>query len=352
VTPYTIESSDAVGVADITAFQAYNSSAAASNDTLSGATLQLNSILTVNEQGGLQQFYWVQNTPDFVTSASQVAWADNIWNFSVSGILSNSTITSPDGGYAFSYYNSGNPGYYYSFESSNSTYRLPLQLALIISETTIPGTGVLVQMGAQEIGNGSAPAQAINWFDNATILDPTVQSAALYVSGNVTTPNGLYSDTELVFGGEGNGETTHFTQLSASLGLFYGNTTAGTQTAFPSYYSFGGDTGEATDDLSVSYTGNGFSTLAVGTPDYVYLGTASGTYTLPLAGATVSTSFSAASSTSTASQSSSSGSASSFPLSYLATVVVLLSVAVLLTLSARNARQAGPKIQRKSSEHT
>ena len=72
VTSYTIESSDAVGVADITAFQAYNSSAAASNDTLSGATLQLNSILEVNEQGGLQQFYWVQNTPDFVTSASQV----------------------------------------------------------------------------------------------------------------------------------------------------------------------------------------------------------------------------------------------------------------------------------------
>jgi thermopsin len=345
VTSYTIESSDAVGVADITAFQAYNSSAAASNDTLSGATLQLNSILAVNEQGGLQQFYWVQNTPDFVTSASQVAWADNIWNFSVSGVLSNSTITSQDGGYAFSYYNNGNPGYYYSFESSNSTYRLPLQLALIISETTIPGTGVLVQMGEQEIGNGSAPAQAINWFDNATIHDPTVQSAAFYVSGNVTTPNGLYSDTELVFGGEGNGEATHFTQLSASLGLFYGNSTAGTQTAFPSYYDFGGDTGEATDDLSVYYSGNGFSTVSVGTPDYVYLGAASGTYTLPLAGTTVSTSFSAASSASTTSQSSSSGSASSFPLSYLAAVFVLASVAALLTLSARNARKAGPKIQ-------
>lgn len=353
VTPYTIESTDAVGVADITAFQAYNSSAAASNDTLSGATLQLNSILAVNEQGGLRQFYWVQNTPDFVTNASQVAWADNIWNFSVSGILSNSTITSSDGGYAYSYYNNGNPGYYYSFETSNSTYTLPLQLALIVSETAMPGKGVLVQLGAQEIGNGSAPAQSIDWFDNATIVDPTVQSAAFYVSGNVTTPNGLYSDTELVFGGEGNGETTHFTQLSASLGLFYGNSTSGTQTAFPSYYSFGGDTGEATDDLSVSYSGNGFSTLSVGTPNYIYLGTASGTYTLPLAGVTVTTSFSAASSSSTVStisQSSSSGSASSLPLSYLAVIFVLASVVATVTLSARNARRTGPRIQRRSSE--
>ena len=343
VTPYTVKSSDAVGVADIAALQAYNASAAASNDTLSGATLQLNSILEVDEQGGLQQFYWVQNTPDFVTSASQVAWADNIWNFSVSGILSNSTITSADGGYAYSYNNNGAPGYYYSFESSNSTYSLPLQLALIISETAMPGKGVTVQMGAQEISNGSAPAQPINWFDNATIVDPTVQSAAFYVSGNVTTPNGLYTDTELVFGGEGNGEATHFTQLSASIGLFYGNSTVGPQTAFPSFYSFGGDTGEATDDVSVSYSGNGFSTVSVGTPDYVYLGTASGTYTLPLAGTTVTTSFSSQSTTSTSTTSSSSGSASSFPLSYLAGVLLLVSFLALVTVSARGARRVGRK---------
>ena len=128
------------------------------------------------------------------------------------------------------------------------------------------------------------------------------------------------------------------------------NTTVGAQTAFPSFYSFGGDTGEATDDLSVSYSGNGFSTLSVGTPDYVYLGTASGTYTLPLAGATVSTSFSAASSISTTSQSTSSGSASSLPLSYLATLLVFVSVAALLTLSARNARKAGQETKRRSFE--
>src|SRR4029077_17015924 len=151
----------------IASLQAYNSSAASINDTLSGATLQLNSVLVVNEAGGLRQMYWAKNTPDFGTSASTVAWADNVWNFSASGFLSNSTITSQDGGEAFSYYPNGLPSYSYSFEASNSTYDLPFQLALIIGETAIPGQGVLVQMGAQVIGNGSAPAQAIYWFDNA-----------------------------------------------------------------------------------------------------------------------------------------------------------------------------------------
>jgi thermopsin len=349
VTPYTAEGSDVVGVADIASFQAYNSSAASSNDTLSGATLQLNTVLVVNEAGGLRQMYWAQNTPDFVTSASTVAWADNIWNFSVSGFLSNSTITSPDGGEAFSYYTNGLPSYYYSFESSNSTYNLPFQLALIIGETTIPGQGVLVQMGTQVIGNGSGPAQGIEWFDNATIHDPTVQSAYFYVSGNDTAPNGLYYDTELVFGGEGNGEATNFTQMSASLGLFYGNSTTGALKAFPSYYTFGGDTGESADNLYVSYGENGFSTIATGTPSYVYLGRASGSYSLPLAGTTVSSSFSSVTSnqTSTTSQSSSSGtSLSSFPLSYLATVLVLVAVAGLVTLSARRSRGTRTRIQK------
>ncbi len=335
VTPYTTESSDVVGVAAIASLGAYNASAALYNDTLSGATLQLNSMLVVNEQGGLQQSYWVQNTPDFVTSASQVSWADNIWNSSVSGFLSNSTITSTDGGYAYSFYNYGYPGYYYSFQSSNSTYLLPLQLALIISETATPGQGVLVQMGTQVIGNGSAPAQAINWFDNATIHDPLVQSAYFYVSGNATVPNGQFYDTEFVFGGEGNGESTTFTQLSASLGLFYGDSPTGPQTSFPSYYNFGGNTGEAAYNLHVAYAGNGFSTLSIGTPNYSYLGRVSATYSLPRAGTTVTMSFSSETSTSQSTSSS-----LSLPTYVIAGVVIaaILVLVLVMVMRSRGAR--------------
>ena len=337
VTPYTIKSTDVVGIANIASMQAYNASATFYNDTISGATIQLNSILVVNEQGGNQQAYWTQDTPDFVTSASVVSWADNIWNGSVSGYIDNSTITSTDGGYAYP----ANPGYYYSFQSGNSTYHFPLALALVMSETTTPGVGVLVQFGAQVMANGSEQAQTINWFDNATIHDPSVQSSYFEVSGNATVPDGLFYESELVFGGEGNGESTQFTQLSASLGLFYGNSTSEAQTAYPSYYSFGGNTGEAADNLQVSNPTNGFSTVSVGAPDYAYLGSVSGTYTLPRAGTTVTVSISSQITTTTQSASSgSSGPSSPLPTSLIAggVIVAAVLVALVVVMSRRGAR--------------
>jgi thermopsin len=111
-----------------------------------------------------------------------------------------------------------------------------------------------------------------------------VQSAYFYVAGNATAPNGDFYDSEFVFGGQGNGEATTFTQFGASLGLFYGDSVTGAQTAYPSLYSFGANTAEGAYNLHVSYTGNGFSSVSVGNSNYVYLGPASGSYTLPPAG--------------------------------------------------------------------
>ncbi len=299
VTSYTVESSDVLGVADIASLQAYNGSAARYDDAVSGASLQLNSILVVNEAGGRQQNYWVQDIPDFVTATSTVSWADNIWNASVSGFLSNGTVTSTDGGYVYSFPNGPSTGYYYSYQSSNTTYRLPLDLALIMSETAVQGVGVRVQIGVQEIASGTAAAKSIDWFDNATISDPTVQSAYFYVAGNAAAPNGEFYDSEFVFGGEGNGESTTFTQLTASLGLFYGNSVTGAQTAYPSLYSFGGNTAEGAYNLHISYAGDGFSSVSVGSPNYVYLGRASGSYTLPPAGTQTTSSTTSSSTAST-----------------------------------------------------
>ena len=280
VTPYDVAAHEVVGVADISSLLAQNATAQLANSTVSGATLQLNSVLVVNEKGGDQQVYWAQNTPDFVTSAQQFAYGDNVWNYSVSGFLSNATITSSNGGLAYSYSQSGQTQYYYGLELSNSTYALPLDLALAINETVSPGRGVVVQMGAQELRNGSIPATPMDWFDNVTIHDPTVSSAYFYVSGNNTTPEGTFYDTEFVFGGENDGEATSFTQMSASMQLFYDNSTDGVLTYFPSYYSFGQDTAESADNLRVSYSGNGVAQVSPGSANYVYLGRASGTSSL------------------------------------------------------------------------
>ena len=58
--------------------------------------------------------------------------------------------------------------------------------------------------------------------------------------------------------------------MSSMLGLYYLNDTQ--FVPFPSYYSFGGDTGETADDLHVNYLGNGTASVSLGTPNYVYLG--------------------------------------------------------------------------------
>jgi Thermopsin len=330
VTPYSVAAHEVVGVADISSLLAQNSTANLANSTVSGATLQLNSVLVVNEKNGTQQVYWAQNTPDFVTSASQVAYGDNLWNYSVSGFLSNTTITSSNGGYVFSSSQSGLTQYYYAVELSNSSYALPLDLALAINETVAPGQGVVVQMGAQVLRNGSELATPMDWFDNMTIHDPTVQSAYFYVSGNNTTPEGTFYDTEFVFGGENDGETTDFNQMSASLQLFYDNSTNGLLTYFPSYYGFGQDTLEAADNLHVSYSGNGVVEVSPGSVNYVYLGAASGTSSLSqLAASANSTSTSTVQSTSSSSPTGTTASAPELLIGLLGIAALVIVVAVV-----------------------
>ena len=279
-TPYAIASTDVIGVASISSINAYNATAESVGENPSGASLQLNSVLVVNERGGAQA-YWCQNTPDFVTSASQVALADNVWNYSASGFLSNDSITSEGGGgYVSTFQQNGTTEYYYAYEESNSSYSLPLGLVLLINATAEPGTGVLVQFGASLTGDSPGVKTGADWFDNVTIHNPTVTGAYFFTAGNYTTPIGTFYDTELVFGGEGGGEETNFMQLGANLGLFYANSTSDRMNAFPSYFSFGLDTAEAADNAVVKYLGNGTAKVSVGTPNYDYLGAASGNFAL------------------------------------------------------------------------
>ena len=278
VTPYEIRTNQIVGVTNISSFQVNTPDAPQYGDAITGATLQLNALLVVNDNGSSsQKVYWVQDVPDFVTGASQVSFGDEIWNFTdLTGYLSNQTITSTNfqnGGFV---YPGGNgTTAVYNYNGNNATYALPLNFGILVSETVLPNTGVLVQLGYHTLANGSAVSSTTNWFDNVTIHDASVQTAYFDVNGNSTTPVGDYFDAELVFAGEGNLESANFTQLNATLGLFYQNTTTGILSSFPTYYDFSGDTGEAANDLVVNYT-NGIVSVEQGAnPNYVYLGNAS-----------------------------------------------------------------------------
>ncbi len=285
VASYDINTSRLAGVANITSLLAYNATASRAGVSIYGATLQLNSMLVVTDVGGSQQVYWCQNVLDFVTNDSIVSFGDNVWNFSDSRyFLSNNTISSSSGGFVGSFDSQGMTQYYYGYASLNFTYQMPLSLVLVMNESLLPGRGVMLQMGTQILGNGSLSATPVDWFDNITIPDPSIQSARFFTSGDDSTPTGYFYDTELVFGGEANGESTSFRQMSASLGLFYLNESR--MVSFPSLYSFGGDTLESADNIQVSYSGDGYPQVTVGTPVYQYLGRASGGLSYPV-GATI-----------------------------------------------------------------
>jgi thermopsin len=281
--PYFVASSSVMGLANITTIQAYNATAAKAaglNDPYM-ASLQLNLILAVRNSDGSLYVYWPQNVPTFYTDKHMVQLSNNVLNMTGDGAwLSNSTITSPDG-LVTEYNNSGSVQYYYGdyLKSPVFSYALPFEFALLMNESVVPGQGVLLSMGFQVMANGTAvQGEPIYWFDNITIHDPSVSQASFVVSGYRYTPVGAssflgsYYDAELVFGGGGNGEVVQFTELSCALGLFYYSDTQHGYTAFPSYYSFGSDTAEATTNVHVDYAGGGYAALSTGVPDYTYLG--------------------------------------------------------------------------------
>ncbi|MGP8124329.1 MAG: thermopsin family protease [Nitrososphaerales archaeon] len=334
--PYSVQTDEVVGAARISALSAYNATAASADSAVSGATLQLNAMLVVQQTDGLQQTYWCQNIPDFVTATLSLAASDNLWNASINGFLSNDSVTSEEGlGAVYSIPSNGGTQYYYSYGSSNSSYSLPLDLDILMKETVSQGEGVVVQMGMQVLRNGTGPSTPISWFDNSTIHDSGVQDAYFLTTGNQTTPDGLFYDTELAFGGEANGESTFFTQMNATLGLFYASTSNGVLTAFPSYFSYGWDTVESADNLRVTKSGNGSGQVSTGIPDYIYLGTASGTLGLGTSTATGSSSTVSGSTTSLPSASSTnsnpgvSSGVPEFPIqigvSLVATAVIMVS---------------------------
>ncbi len=69
VTPYEIKTNEIVGVANISSMQVYTPNANQYGVAVTGATLQLNTELVINDNnaGTNQKVYWVQNVPDFET---------------------------------------------------------------------------------------------------------------------------------------------------------------------------------------------------------------------------------------------------------------------------------------------
>ena len=323
---YYVTTGTVIGFANITSIQS-TSSCRGLLGAYEDASLQLNSILVVTHASSAPGVYWPQNVPVFNTGCGRWYYADDdVLNMTGDGAyLTNQSITSANGGFTEvcpasvcgsdqAYYGIQFPRNY--DQTHMKPYALPLAFYIFMNATVIQGQGVQISMGIKLVENGTViPDPRVVVFDTITLQDPLAQTAFFYVTGAGYTPvgslfkfeHGSFYDTELVFGGGGGGASQNFTSLAATIGLLYADQT-GKMSAFPSYFSFGGDTGETTHNLHVAYLGGGVATVGVGAPNYEYL--------VPGSTPTGTSSFSNTS-TSTAAP-------GSFPYLYVAVAVVAL----------------------------
>jgi Predicted solute binding protein len=237
------------------------------------ASLQLNSVLAINNDDNSTWILWPQDVLIFLTNESIVIYHDNVFNMTnPTATLTNQSVKgdgyvepSPQGGNYYGNYNS----------SPCFTYSLPFSGYLVMNESVVKGKGVLITFSVIVLENGSSTVLSSQTFDKVLVVDPNVSSAYFQVNGKEYTPAGptglfrSYYDTELVFGGGANGEVTTFENISATLGLFYLQNNEYVE--FPSYYTFGGDTAEATTNVHVTFTPQGYAELSVGKPDLTYV---------------------------------------------------------------------------------
>ena len=263
VVPYKLDTSSVIGFAGISRLKATDNQSGAAD-----ASLQENAVLQVNNTDGSLFTYWPQNVLAFDTGSSQVTYRDNVLNTTGDGAqLTNQSITGTgitsldnNNGVLQTYYGNYNSTYTFS-------YTLPQSFVMYMNETAEQGQGVLIQMGVRAL-NGPHPS-SITWYDNITIVDPNVASAAFVVDGKSYTPAGAasiigsYYDAELVFGGGAGGQAATF-QINARLGLFYW---ANGVVPFRSLYTFGDDTAEAAYNIKVS-NGTQAASVTAGAPYY------------------------------------------------------------------------------------
>jgi Thermopsin/zinc-ribbon domain len=256
VKPYVVHSNAVLASASIQSLAAYNSSLP--RQFQHGAGLQLNTMLAVNTTSAAQQVYWLQNTVEFQTSNLNVVTprdqVENLTTLNSSIIASGIGVTSTNNGQQA-----------YIGDVGRYSYSLPLNITLGITVSVSQG-GVEVDFYNSPFGqpNSTNPCENIcpqYKIDSVSLAIPDVQAAAIEVTPYQLVIGYLPYDTEITWGGPCCGYTTTFTQMNSTLSLWYNGTNG--QTYFPSYFTFGGDTGEFATNLAISPTSTG-GQVAVG----------------------------------------------------------------------------------------
>ncbi|MCI4364833.1 MAG: thermopsin family protease [Thermoplasmata archaeon] len=218
--------------------------------------VQLNAVLTnVTLLGNTSYQFWTQNVMEYSTFSHQLAFVDNVWNFSgSSGALSTNAIAAhgPNGtqvgttfyyalgpvltmGYPFTltlFLNSAaGPGadfVYFNYTLANAT-------------KTLSGSYDYVQFNSTPIGGGGG-----------------VPPSPVYrADGTIYNALGLPDDFEMDVVGPGGGSNFDALNASAALDLYYWSSTSSRFQVVPSAYNAGAETGETSAGLTTSWTTHG-----------------------------------------------------------------------------------------------
>jgi hypothetical protein len=204
-------------------------------------SLQLNAELVLSHPGRANITYWMQDVVVIETTTNEIAFNNNIWNFSSGGALPAGTIV-------------GNG----SIESGTVYADVP--------SASYPGTDVLLQypanvsaeMQSSTIGGVPRVNFAYNdgygWvsYDNVSLPWATGWTCdGFVVDGFSYTPIGVYYDVEWTAGGPGDGISDTLDKGNFTMGLEYWN--GHNFQAIENAYNFGGNTAEGMQSVTTAY---------------------------------------------------------------------------------------------------
>lgn len=203
-------------------------------------SLQLNVILEINTTNGYQ-YYWLQNV--LIINQTYYYLIDNIWNLTnpyMSYLFNN--IIYGNGIIAYNNNPNGFQGYYYVYSTQNYNIKYPIEgyLEIKIINTSPLTIGFIYNI------NGNH-----NIYDTVTINIPDIINAYIISSPSYNNIYNFYYDSELVFGGPGNGGNVNISNINSILELEYYNLTIGRYSTYTQYiYNFGFNTGETAANIN------------------------------------------------------------------------------------------------------
>ena len=225
-------------------------------------TVQLNVVL-VFANGGTTYAYWIQDVALLNSTTGEVAFLDNVWNFSApSACLTTSAVRgngSVDPALCF-YYDQAvvQPG-------ATRLMPTPGDFSLLVRSYTAGGAPEVAFGYWDGVGGG------FQTFDNVLWPWATAVSSDsnFVVNGSTYNPYGLFYDAEVILGGPGGGSSViaqNFTDTAIRLFYWNGHNFQAPRAA----WNFGSDTAETITNIQSIWLNN-YTSVADGTPLMVQL---------------------------------------------------------------------------------